>query len=112
MKIEKITITVKQLTENYVDDGEGGVYGLNNQLTLRPSFQREFCFNDKQRNEVIKTIYKGFPLGIMYWSKTEMVFAEADGFCQKYSTGFVWSTGIWSMAVGKLLVSAGTSGQF
>lgn len=71
MKITKVTKTVRELTENYRDDGDGGVYGYNGRLVLRPSYQREFCFRDKQRNEVIKTVRKNFPLGIMYWSKTD-----------------------------------------
>ena len=29
MKITKVTKTVRELTENYRDDGDGGVYGYN-----------------------------------------------------------------------------------
>lgn len=80
MKITKVTKTVRELTENYRDDGDGGVYGYNGRLVLRPSYQREFCFRDKQRNEVIKTVRKNFPLGIMYWSKTgEDTYECLDG---------------------------------
>lgn len=80
MKIAKVTKTVRELAENYRDDGDGGVYGYNGRLVLRPSYQREFCFNDKQRNEVIKTVRKNFPLGIMYWSKTgEDTYECLDG---------------------------------
>lgn len=80
MKITKVTKTVRELAENYRDDGDGGVYGYNGRLVLRPSYQREFCFKEKQRNEVINTIYKNFPLGIMYWSKTgENTYECLDG---------------------------------
>ena len=36
MKITKITKTVRELAENYRDDGDGGVYGYNGRLVLRP----------------------------------------------------------------------------
>lgn len=68
MKITKKTITVRELTENYFDDGDNGVYGLNGKLCIRPEYQRSFVFSDKQRNMVIDTVRKGFPLGLMYWN--------------------------------------------
>lgn len=70
MKIEKVEITVRDLTANYSDDGDDGVYGYNGRLTIRPNFQRSFVYSDKQRNAVIDTVRKGFPLNTMYWSKT------------------------------------------
>ena len=80
MKITKVTKTVRELTENYKDDGDGGVYGYNGRLVLRPPYQREYCFRIKQRNEVINTIRKNFPIGIMYWSKTgEDTYECLDG---------------------------------
>lgn len=72
MKISKELITVRELSENYRDDNDGGVYGYDNgihKLCLRPEYQREYVFGDKQRNAVIDTVMKGFPLGLMYWSK-------------------------------------------
>ena len=70
MKIEKVEITVRDLTANYSNDGDDGVYGYNGRLTIRPNFQRSFVYSDKQRNAVIDTVRKGFPLNTMYWSKT------------------------------------------
>ena len=72
MKISKELITVRELSENYRDNNDGGVYGYDNGthiLCLRPEYQREYVFGDKQRNAVIDTVMKGFPLGLMYWSK-------------------------------------------
>lgn len=74
MQITKKTITVRELSQNYRDDNEGGVYGYDNgehKLWLRPPYQREFCFKDKKRDAVIDTVMNGFPLGIMYWSKVD-----------------------------------------
>lgn len=71
MKITEIKIPIRELVKNYSDDGDGGVYGYDNKLTIRPSFQREFVYKEKQRNAVIETVMKGFPLNIMYWSKVD-----------------------------------------
>lgn len=40
-------------------------------LNIRPAYQREFIYKDKQRNEVIHTVRKGFPLNTMYWVAVE-----------------------------------------
>ena len=72
MKISKELMTIRELSENYRDNNDGGVYGYDNGthiLCLRPEYQREYVFGDKQRNAVIDTVMKGFPLGLMYWSK-------------------------------------------
>lgn len=70
MKITPIEVTVAELCKGFKDDGDGGVYGYDGRLTIRPAFQREFVYKDKQRDAVIETIRKGFPLNVMYWSKT------------------------------------------
>ena len=68
MKIELKRITVRDLVEDYTDDGEGGVRGFGGKLDIRPPFQREFVYKDKQRDAVIETINKDFPLNVMYWA--------------------------------------------
>ena len=68
MKIEMKKITVRDLVEDYHDDGEGGVRGYGGKLDIRPPFQREFVYGAKQRDAVIETINKGFPLNVMYWA--------------------------------------------
>ena len=68
MKIELKEVRIRELVADYVDDGEGGVRGYSGQLDVRPPYQREFIYKDKQRNAVIDTIMKGFPLNVMYWS--------------------------------------------
>jgi hypothetical protein len=60
-------ITVQDLVKGYVDDGENGVIGYDGKLDIRPSYQREFIYDNKKRDEVIKTIRKDFPLNTMYW---------------------------------------------
>ena len=71
MKIELKEITVKELTEGYEDLDEKGVFSLNGKLDIRPPFQREFVYKDKQRDAVINTVKKDFPLNVMYWAVRE-----------------------------------------
>jgi hypothetical protein len=68
MKIELREITVKKLTEGYEDNAEQGVVGFSGKLDIRPPYQREFIYKDKQRNAVIDTVRKDFPLNVMYWA--------------------------------------------
>lgn len=89
MEITLIKRTIREIAENYNDNGEGGVYAYDNRLVVRPPYQREFVYNDAQRKAVIDTILKGFPLNVMYWSKNADLSLEIlDGqqrtisFCQ------------------------------
>ena len=80
MKIELKEITVRELTKDYQNDDEDGVLGYSKKLDIRPPYQREFIYNDKQREAVIDTIIKGFPLNVMYWSVQEkQKFELIDG---------------------------------
>jgi len=68
MKIELKEITVRELANGYKDNAEAGVVGYGGRLDIRPPYQREFIYKDKQRDAVINTIKKDFPLNVMYWS--------------------------------------------
>ena len=68
MDIEPKKITVRELVKDYKDDGEGGVTGYGGRLDIRPPYQREFVYKSKQRNAVVDTISKGYPLNVMYWA--------------------------------------------
>lgn len=61
-------ITVRELADGYEDKGEDGVFGYGGRLDIRPPYQREFIYKDKQRDAVITTVTKGFPLNVMYWA--------------------------------------------
>jgi hypothetical protein len=67
MKIKLNEIPVREVVEGYLDSAENGVTGYNDRLNIRPAFQREFIYKDKQRDEVIRTVQKNFPLNVMYW---------------------------------------------
>ncbi len=68
MKIELKDLRVGELVEGYHDDGEGGVVGYGGRLDIRPPYQREFIYKGKQREAVVTSILKGFPLNVMYWA--------------------------------------------
>lgn len=68
MKIELKEISVRELSNGYEDNAEGGVVGYSGKLDIRPQYQREFIYKDKQRDAVINTVTKDFPLNVMYWS--------------------------------------------
>lgn len=71
MKINLQQITVRALAAGFTDDAEGGVRGYGGALNIRPAYQREFVYKDKQRDAVIDTVRKGFPLNVMYWAVNE-----------------------------------------
>lgn len=71
MKIELKEITVRELAKSYEDHAENGVVGYGGKLDIRPPYQREFIYKDKQREAVIGTITKDFPLNVMYWAVRE-----------------------------------------
>lgn len=71
MNIELKKVTVRELTNGYQDNQEDGVIGYGGKLDIRPPFQREFVYGDKERNAVIDTVTKNFPLNVMYWAVRE-----------------------------------------
>ena len=75
MNIELQNIKIRGLVSEFKDDGENGVVGYGGKLNIRPAYQREFIYKNKQRDEVIRTVRKKFPLNTMYWVKN-----GADGY--------------------------------
>ena len=71
MNIELKEITVRELTEGFEDNAENGVVGYGGKLDIRPPYQREFIYKDKQRDAVIDTVNKSYPLNVMYWAVRE-----------------------------------------
>ena len=80
MKVELREITVRELAEGYKDNLEEGVVGFCGRLDIRPPYQREFVYKPKQRDAVVNTITKDFPLNVMYWAvKEDGNFEIIDG---------------------------------
>ena len=59
MTIELHRITIRELVEGYVADVEKGVRGYGGRLDIRPPYQREFVYREKERNAVVSTVMKG-----------------------------------------------------
>lgn len=80
MKIALQNVKVSELVAGYEDKAEeGGVRGYSGRLNIRPPYQREFIYQEKQRNEVIHTVRKNFPLNTMYWVKAGDGYELMDG---------------------------------
>lgn len=79
MKIDHRRVTVRDLFDGYVDQGEKGVVGYGARLNIRPAYQREFVYKDKQRSAVIDTVRRAFPLNTMYWAVVGDGFELMDG---------------------------------
>ncbi len=80
MEIKLHKITVRDLTAGYADNAEQGVKAYGGKLDVRPPYQREFVYGDKQRAAVIDTLTQGFPLNVMYWAtRDDGTFEIIDG---------------------------------
>jgi hypothetical protein len=79
MKITLQNIKVSELVDGFRDEGEEGVRGYGSRLNIRPAYQREFIYKEKQRNAVIDTVRKRFPLNTMYWAVAGENFELMDG---------------------------------
>lgn len=95
MKIELHEISIKDLVENYINSDEDGVTGYNGKLNIRPPYQREFVYKPEQRDKVIDTVIKNFPLNVMYWVKgADGTYELMDGqqrtisICEYYKSNF------------------------
>ncbi|MDE5557108.1 MAG: DUF262 domain-containing protein [Ruminococcus sp.] len=67
MDIKLNEISVRDVFNGYKDNAVNGVVGYGGKLNIRPAYQREFVYGDKERNAVLDTVIKSFPLNVMYW---------------------------------------------
>ncbi len=79
MKIELHKIPVRKVYEGYKNNEEEGVVGYGGKLNIRPKYQREFVYKDKQRDAVVDTVRKNFPLNVMYWVVNGDGYEVLDG---------------------------------
>lgn len=71
MEITPHDITIRELVNGYQNNDEDGVVGYGGLLNIRPKYQREFVYTENQQRDVIYSIFKGYPLNVMYWVKNE-----------------------------------------
>ena len=80
MEIKLHQIKVRDLVKDYRDSAEEGVRAYGGRLDVRPPYQREFVYKEKQRDAVIETLTQGFPLNVMYWAvREDGTFEIIDG---------------------------------
>lgn len=79
----KTTITIKDICDGFIyNELEGkGLFGLSGTLTIQPEYQRNYIYADGKRDvAVIKSILKGYPLGLIYFNKvSDNTFEVLDG---------------------------------
>ena len=71
MDITPLDVKAIEIFNGYSDNDEEGVVAYGGKLNIRPKYQREFIYPEKDQKEVIKTMLKGFPLNIMYWAVSD-----------------------------------------
>lgn len=79
MEIERKTITIAELIEGYREDEHKGVTAYGGKLDVRPPYQREYIYKTQERDEVIRTILKKFPINVMYWARVGRNYELMDG---------------------------------
>lgn len=78
-------ITVSDICTGFVyNQLEGrGLYGLSGKLTIQPEYQRNYIYagkGGKKEQEVIESLLKGYPLGLIYFNKVaDEKFEVLDG---------------------------------
>jgi hypothetical protein len=83
MKTELKKYTVSEICEGFeynVLEGRG-LYGLSGTLTIQPEYQRNYIYEEKNRDTgVVDSLLKGYPLGLLYFNKVnEGKFEVLDG---------------------------------
>lgn len=71
--------TLKKYTVGEICDGfvynelEGkGLYGLSGRLTIQPEYQRNYIYADGKKDvAVVQSALHGYPLGVLYFNKTD-----------------------------------------
>lgn len=75
--------TVEDICKGFTfDKNEGkGLFGLNGRLIIQPEYQRNYIYDkDGKDVAVIESLLKGYPLGLIYFVKTEQGMYEVlDG---------------------------------
>lgn len=84
MKIQPKQVPIRDLYAGFKDSGDAGVVGFGGRLNIRPPYQREFVYKDEQRDKVLDTVQKGYPLNVMYWVRNPDPTAPEDDTLAKF----------------------------
>lgn len=66
-------LTVADVCKGFIyNELEGkGLFGLDGRLTIQPEYQRHYIYNDGKRDvAVIESLLKGYPIGLIYFNRT------------------------------------------
>lgn len=78
-----IDLTVEKVCEGFVyNEYEGkGLFGLAGKLVIQPEYQRNYIYADGKKDvAVIQSLLKGYPIGLIYFTKVaEDKFEILDG---------------------------------
>jgi HNH endonuclease len=79
----KTEITVEDICKGFTyNEYEGkGLFGLSGKLTIQPEYQRNYIYADGKKDvAVVDSLLKGYPLGLIYFTKVaEDKFEVLDG---------------------------------
>ena len=79
----RIDITVEDICKGFVyNEYEGkGLFGLSGKLTIQPEYQRNYIYADGKKDvAVVDSLLKGYPLGLIYFTKVaEDKYEVLDG---------------------------------
>lgn len=80
MEISHLKVSVRDLVSGFTDKNEEGVVGYDGNLDIRPPYQREFIYKPPEQVAVVNSIFRGFPLNVMYWiERDDGNFEVLDG---------------------------------
>ena len=78
-----IDLTVAEICDGFVyNEYEGkGLFGLSGKLVIQPEYQRNYIYADGKKDvAVIQSLLKGYPIGLIYFTKVaEDKFEVLDG---------------------------------
>ncbi len=76
-------ITVEEVCKGFVyNELEGkGLFGLSGKLVIQPEYQRNYLYAEAKKEEaVIRSVLRGYPLGLIYFNKVgDEKFEVLDG---------------------------------
>lgn len=76
-------ITIGEICRGFVYNEleKKGLFGLSGKLVIQPEYQRNYLYAEEKREEaVIKSVLKGYPLGLIYFNKiSDDKFEVLDG---------------------------------
>lgn len=73
--------SVREVVDGFVfNEYEGkGLFGLNGRLIIQPEYQRHYIYGGGKDADVIDSLLKGYPLGLIYFNVADPMLEVLDG---------------------------------